>query len=91
MNKLITNDNYLEVRLMSKFYGQVVGNRGAATRCGHSRIKSSCQSWNGSIVTEMTYDDDKLMVSVCVGDGSTSIGRQIFYGTFDEYVEKLKA
>jgi hypothetical protein len=91
MNKLITNDNYLEVHIMARFYGSLVGNRGEATRCGHSRIKASCQSWNGSIVTEMTYVDDKLMVSVSTGDGSTSIGRQIFYGTFDEYVEKLKA
>lgn len=77
---------------MSKFYGQVVGDRGAATRGGHHRIKASAQSYDGSVITELTYNEDKLMVSVCVGmDESTSIGRQIFYGTFDEYVAKLKA
>ena len=77
---------------MAKFYGSVVGNRGEAARCGHSRIKTAAQSWNGSIVTELTYDEDNnLMVSICTSEGSTSLGRQIFYGTFDEYVAKLKA
>ena len=77
---------------MAKFYGSVVGNRGEATRCGHSRIKASAQSWNGSIVTELTYDEkNNLMVSICAGEGSTSLGSQIFYGTFEEYIAKLKA
>jgi hypothetical protein len=87
-----TKDKILEVHIMSKFYGQVVGDRGAATRGGHHRIKASAQSYDGSVITELTYREDKLMVSVCIGvDESTSIGRQIFYGTFDEYVAKLKA
>jgi hypothetical protein len=78
---------------MSKFYGQVVGDRGAATRGGYHRIKASAQSYDGSVITELTYNNEgKLMVDVCVGkDESTSMGSRIFYGTFEEYVAKLEA
>ena len=76
---------------MSKFYGSVQGNRGAATRGGYDRITSSAQSWNGSVITELTYDDDKLMVRIGTDSGSSSYGSTIFYGTFDEFVAKLSA
>ena len=77
---------------MSKFYGQIVGDRGAATRTDHRRIKTAAQSYSGSVITELTYnEEDKLMVEVCVGENeSTSYGRMIFYGTFEEYVKKLR-
>jgi len=77
---------------MSKFYGMVVGDRGEATRGGHHRIKASCQSYAGSVITELTYNHEgQLMVDVSVGIGeSTSYGRTIFHGTFEEYVAKLK-
>lgn len=77
---------------MSKFYGQVFGGRGAATRCGHSGITTSAQSFAGSIITELSYaEDDKLMVRVSTDEGSSACGSTIFYGTFDEFVNKLKA
>ena len=75
---------------MSKFYGSIQGNRGAATRVGHSIIKSSVQSYDGSIINYLSYDEDKLMVEVCVSEGSSNYGRRIFYGTFDEFVNKLE-
>lgn len=75
---------------MSKFYGSVQGNRGAATRGGHSMIKTSAQSWDGSIINYLSYEDDKLMVEVCVSNESSSYGRRIFYGTFEEFVNKLE-
>lgn len=77
---------------MSKFYGMVQGHRGAATRGGHRSIKAAAQSYDGSVITELTYNDEnKLMVSICVGvNESTAYGRQIFYGTFEEYIEKLQ-
>lgn len=78
---------------MSTFYGSIQGNRGAATRGGsrNSGIRASAQSWNGSVITELTYDEnDRLMVSVSTSEGSSSYGSRIFYGTFDEYVAKLK-
>ena len=53
-------------------------------------MKSSVQSYDGSVITYMSYDKDNLMVEVCVSDYSSSYGSRIFYGTFDEYVAKLK-
>lgn len=76
---------------MSKFYGSVQGNRGAATRGGSSSIKTSAQSYDGSVITYLSYEEDKLMVEVCVSDCSSSYGSRIFYGTFEEFVHKLKA
>ena len=78
---------------MATFYGSIKGGRGEATRCGtkNSGIKASVQSWNGSVISELSYDEDKLMVRVSTSTGSSSLGTQIFYGTFEEFVNKLKA
>lgn len=79
---------------MSAFYGMVQGNRSAATRGGSraSGFKSSVQSWDGSIITQMSYDkDDNLMVEVSYSTGSACYGTTIFSGTFEEYIAKLKA
>ena len=79
---------------MAKFYGSIQGNRGAATRGGSaaSGIKSSCQSYDGSVITYMSYDGiDNLVVTIEVSDGSSSYGRRIFCGTFEEYIAKLTA
>ena len=75
---------------MSKLYGSVQGNRGAATRGGHSMIKTSVQSWDGSVINYMSYEGDKLMVEVCVSEGSSAYGKTIFRGTFEEFVNKLE-
>lgn len=78
---------------MAKFYGSIQGNRGAATRGGStaSGIKSSCQSYDGSVITYMSYDgNDNLMVTVEVSNESSSYGRRIFCGTFEEFVHKLE-
>ena len=75
---------------MAKFYGQVIGSRSAATRTGSSSIKSSVQSYDGSVITYLSYDEDKLMVEVCVSDESSSYGKRIFYGTFEEFKTKLE-
>ena len=77
---------------MSAFYGMVQGNRGSATRGGSraSGFKSSVQSYDGSIITYLSYDkDDNLMVTVEASDVSACYGRQIFYGTYEEYIKKL--
>jgi hypothetical protein len=76
---------------MSKLYGSIQGNRGAATRTGSSLMKSSVQSYDGSVITYMSYEGDNLMVEVCVSDRSSSYGSRIFYGTFDEFKAKLTA
>ena len=78
---------------MSAFYGCVQGNRGSATRGGSraSGFKASAQSYDGSVITYLSYNDnDELMVEICVSEASSSYGHRIFYGTFDEYINKLK-
>ena len=76
---------------MAAFFGQVVGGRGVATRTGTKNIRTAAQSYNGSIMTELTYNDEgKLMVRVDTSDCSSSYGSMIFYGTFEEFVAKLK-
>lgn len=75
---------------MAKFYGTVQGNKGIATRMGNSIIKSSVQSWDGSLISCMTYEGDKLMLELCVSDGSSATGRTIFYGAFEEFVNKFE-
>ena len=84
---------------MSKFYGTVKGaSQTAATRCGTSLMKASVQSYDGSIIIYMSYDKDrdnpkeeKLMVEICVSKESSSYGSRIFYGTFEEFINKLKS
>ena len=77
---------------MSKFYGTIQGERSAATRTGHRSIKASAQSWDGSITTELTYDSNKLMVRILAEkDCSTTGGQIVFYGTYEEYINKLKS
>jgi hypothetical protein len=79
---------------MAKFYGSIQGNRGAATRMGHSGIKASVQSYDGSVITELSYNDEgQLLVDVSVAkDESTAYrGTRLFYGTLDEFIAKLTA
>ena len=78
---------------MSKFYGTVVGSsRTEATRRGFDGIKVSAQSWDGSLITRMRYDQGgRLMVQLDKSNESTSCwGRTIFWGTLDELEQKLK-
>lgn len=75
---------------MSKLYGSIQGNRGAATRTGSSMMKSSVQSYDGSVINYLSYNGDQLMIEVCVAEGSSSYGSRVFYGTFEEFVKKLE-
>lgn len=78
---------------MSAFYGMVQGNRGSATRGGSraSGFKASAQSYDGSIVTRLSYNkDNELMVTIEVAEDSACYGKTIFYGTFKEYIAKLQ-
>ena len=79
---------------MSAFYGQVSGQADTlATRRGSykSGIRSSAQSWDGSITTELGYySDGELNVVIEVSDGSDFGGYTIFDGTFDEFKERLE-
>jgi len=76
---------------MSKFIGQVEGMANSlATRRGGKFIKASVQSYDGSLITRMTYDDhDNLMVSLDFSDDSSFYGQCLFYGSFEELKQKL--
>ena len=77
---------------MSRFYGMVRGNRGAATRGGsaNSGFKSTAQSYDGSVITCLDYDqNDALKVRIELSEGSSTYGDVAFNGTFDELKEGL--
>lgn len=77
---------------MSKFYGTVIGDRQTtnATRRGWQSIRTAAQSWDGSIVTELTYRGNDLMVEIRYADTSTTVGDRQFYGTVNEFLSRLK-
>lgn len=75
---------------MSKFYGQVEGmSQTVATRRGGSYIKSSVQSWDGSITMEMSYQGEELMLKVMHDDGSSFSGDTVYDGTVDNFLKIL--
>lgn len=80
---------------MSLFYGTLEGSRGPATRCGtrNSGIKASAQSYDGSVITSLRYDDnERLMVRVQLNKNSSCYGgwdMPEWNGTFDEFCELL--
>ena len=79
---------------MATFYGQVFGNaKTTASRTGSaaSGIKTSAQSYDGSVIVDMHYrqSDGQLMTWIEVNDGSASSGKLVFSGTLDELCKKL--
>ena len=76
---------------MSKFYGTVDGaSQTCATRRGHDHIHVAAQSYDGSIITRLSYNHDgDLMVTLEHNEGSSTYGRTIFRGTVDELLKKL--
>lgn len=76
---------------MAKFYGQINGGRGTATRVGTRNIRASVQSYDGSASLELTYNNNnELMVRVSIAENeSSSYGKTIFYGSFNEFVNKF--
>lgn len=78
---------------MSTFYGQVKGSADtSAGRRGtqNSGIRASVQSWNGSVIVNMYYNDnDELSVDIETSDGSDFYGTTIFSGTLAELKQVL--
>ena len=79
---------------MSCFYGRVLGNRSEATRGGSksSGFSSTCQSWDGTVRTDMWYNsDNELMVSIGLNSGSSAyVEEEIFRGKFTDLKEAFK-
>ena len=76
---------------MSKFYGQVEGmSSTVATRRGGKFIKTSAQSYDGSIQTRLEYNDsDNLMVEMSMCDGTGFYGDRVFRGKFEDLKDIL--
>lgn len=74
---------------MPKFYGIVEGfSETVASRRGNNFIKSSAQSYDGSVITRLNYGNDgRLMIDIMLSDDSSSDGDTEFYGTLDELKE----
>ena len=79
---------------MAKLYGTLQANRGEATRCGSDYIRASAQSYEGSVIVELLYNDNKdLIVKVETNNGSSCYGDwngNLFKGTFEEFKDLLK-
>ena len=82
---------------MATFYGQVFGSgRTSATRGGTyaSGLRTTAQSYQGSVIVELTQPEDEdgnreLMVEVSVNSGSASRGKSLFYGSLNEFCQRL--
>ena len=77
---------------MPKLYGQVEGMGSTlATRRGSKYIRASVQSYDGSVITQMQYEEDGLKVGVYVSDNSNFYGNCVFFGSLEELKKKLEA
>lgn len=82
---------------MATFYGQVFGSaKTSASRSGTyaSGWRTSAQSYKGSVIVELTLPEDSYgnrerMVEVQVNSNTASRGKSLFYGTLDEFCQKL--
>ena len=79
---------------MAIFYGQVDGkSQTVASRLGsrNSGIKASVQSWDGSVITALRYNDNgDLIVKIYISDDSAFQGDKYFDGTLEELKKRLK-
>lgn len=71
---------------MARFYGTVQGQRGEATRLGHSGLTSTTRSYAGSVIVMMYLERDVEYVRIGVGERSTSC---IDYTLYDGPVKGL--
>lgn len=78
---------------MASFYATINADlsRTLATRRGSKYITTSTQSYNGSIITRMYYNEqDKLMIEIETTETSNSCyGENRFRGTFTQLEELL--
>ena len=75
---------------MSKFYGQVFGDRTTISTHVHTQgtneIKVSAQSYDGSIIAKLYYNDNKdLCVKLETNHYSASCGETLFNDTFKDF------
>ena len=75
---------------MARFYGQVEGQASTVATCrGSDYIKVSAQSWNGSLITDMKYKGEQLIIRLQIDDGSSPYGETYFIGTLQQLKDRL--
>lgn len=80
---------------MSKFYGTVIGQANTCgTRRGSTDIRTAAQSYDGSIITKLYYDDNEVL-KVRIGysensDTYTCWKSPDFVGTFEDFKKLLQ-
>lgn len=76
---------------MATFYGQVEGcARTIASRRGHSSIRSSVQSYDGSLIMELRYNkNDELCLTVEYAKGTEFKGDMLYSGTLNDFIKLL--
>lgn len=78
---------------MSKFYSTIQGCAGEATRRGTERsgIRSSVQSYEGSVITELSEVDGKIILHIDTAkDSRSSLSDRVFRGTIQEFNEAMQ-
>ena len=83
---------------MAKFFGTVQGGRGKATRLGHKDLKVTAQSYAGSIIVNLYYNEAEQMdcCEISIGQSSTEFSGYTMYhgpikGLFNDQVDIRKA
>jgi len=80
---------------MSTFYGNLLGSRGEATRCGtaNSGIRAAVRSYHGSCITELQFNrNDELVLSIDTADDSRSCwGDRKYYGSLENFNKLMDA
>tara|TARA_Y100000034_G_C6717727_1_gene317388 strand:+ start:368 stop:601 length:234 start_codon:yes stop_codon:yes gene_type:complete len=66
---------------MSRFYGEVKGNRGKTSRCGSkaSGIWGHIRGWNLGVFVDCRVVDGKDVIEVFKTDGSNGYSRKLLY------------
>ncbi len=76
---------------MSRFYGDLQGERGMATRQGHKAIGGHIRGWNlGARVSCFIGDDGEDRVVINLTNGSSDSSCQLSLGTFQVIDGKIK-
>lgn len=73
---------------MASFYGTIndpYSNTKEVSKVGHKGIKACARSYHGSVITELSYNDNnELMVEISLDNDSSTKGTRMFKGTFEE-------
>ena len=74
---------------MARFYGTVQGNRGEATRLGHSSMHVTAQSWTGDITVRLSDVAGVDYASINVREhGGGRASKNIYWGPISKLLDQ---